>query len=359
MVDTAFVAGGGPAGLAAAIALRAKGLRVIVSDGNSPAIDKACGEGLMPDSLAAASRLGISIPEDAGFAFRGIRFCGPEHTVDANFPRGHGLGLRRTVLHARLIAQAERAGVELRWKTPLTSLNAMGARWIIGADGAASSVRRWAGLDRPHRNSRRFAFRRHYGMAPWTDCLEIHWSRDCQFYVTPVSDAEVGLVLISHDAHLRIDAALEQVPRLCQRLAGAPASSNERGAVTAICRYRRVTRNNIALIGDASGTVDAITGEGLCMAFRQAELLATSIAEGSLARYQQGHGALLRRPTFMADSMLLLDRRTGLRNRVLRSLEAKPALFADLLAMHVGERSLLQMAATGVQLGWGLLGVNL
>ena len=47
----ALIAGGGPAGLAAAIALRQKGLDVLVADALWPPIDKACGEGLMPDAL--------------------------------------------------------------------------------------------------------------------------------------------------------------------------------------------------------------------------------------------------------------------------------------------------------------------
>ena len=57
-----FVIGGGPAGLAAAIAARQRGFRVIVADGMRPPIDKACGEGLMPDGLAALERLGIRVP---------------------------------------------------------------------------------------------------------------------------------------------------------------------------------------------------------------------------------------------------------------------------------------------------------
>ena len=48
-----FIAGGGPAGLACAIAASLRGLTVQVVDGLKPPIDKACGEGLMPDTLAA------------------------------------------------------------------------------------------------------------------------------------------------------------------------------------------------------------------------------------------------------------------------------------------------------------------
>src|SRR3979490_781323 len=48
-----LVIGGGPAGLAVAIAARMKGFDVTVADGAKPPIDKACGEGLMPGTMAA------------------------------------------------------------------------------------------------------------------------------------------------------------------------------------------------------------------------------------------------------------------------------------------------------------------
>src|SRR5436309_2237554 len=53
-----FVIGGGPAGLAAAIATRRKGFRVTVADGSEPPIDKACGEGLLTDTAIAFRELG-------------------------------------------------------------------------------------------------------------------------------------------------------------------------------------------------------------------------------------------------------------------------------------------------------------
>ena len=51
-----FVAGGGPAGLAVAIAAAQRGMTVTVADSSRPPIDKACGEGIMPDGLAALRR---------------------------------------------------------------------------------------------------------------------------------------------------------------------------------------------------------------------------------------------------------------------------------------------------------------
>ena len=61
-----FVIGGGPAGLAAAIAARHRGFRVVVADGVKPPIDKACGEVLMPDAITALDRLGVAIPAAEG-----------------------------------------------------------------------------------------------------------------------------------------------------------------------------------------------------------------------------------------------------------------------------------------------------
>src|SRR5258705_171270 len=53
-----LIVGAGPAGLASAIAAARHGLRVQVIDAMKPPIDKACGEGLMPDSLEALAANG-------------------------------------------------------------------------------------------------------------------------------------------------------------------------------------------------------------------------------------------------------------------------------------------------------------
>jgi len=331
-----FVISGGPAGLAAAIAASRMGMRVVVADGNRPPIDKPCGEGMMPDSRRMAARLGIELPDSLGFEFRGIRFHGAGREVESNFPRGRGMGVRRTALHAVLVRAAERAGVELRWDSPVADMGKIGARWIVGADGSSSRVRRWAELDRCVWNSRRYAYRQHFAIAPWTDCMEVYWGEGCQIYVTPVAAGEVCLALISRDPHLRLeDALLLHFPALHQRLDGAGTTSRERGSVTSTVRLRSVARGNVALIGDASGSVDAITGEGLCLSFRQAEVLAKAMARGHLSAYNRAHPRLALRPHLMAQSMLMLDRGPGIRRWVLGAMSAQPWIFRSLLAFHV------------------------
>src|ERR1035438_7708167 len=111
-----FVVGGGPAGLATAIAARRHGLSVAVADGAIPPIDKACGEGLMPDGVEALRKLGVTVPEAEAYPFRGIRFVSDGAKAEAEFPSGTAFGIRRTNLHSILSDQAAACGVRLLWE---------------------------------------------------------------------------------------------------------------------------------------------------------------------------------------------------------------------------------------------------
>src|SRR5581483_4263589 len=360
------IVGGGPAGIAAALAARQRGLAVTVADSCIPPIDKSCGEGLMPDSIAALQRLGVTIPPMEACRFRGIRFASSGLSVEAAFPSSSGFGVRRTNLHRILIEHAEQAGVQFIWRTVVTGLHADGvlmqnklvpARWIIGADGGCSQVRRWAGLSLHRKQDQRFAFRRHYRIAPWSEFIELHWGITCQIYVTPVSAEEVCIALISRNPRLRLDEALTEFPELSERLRNVGHVSKERGAVSVTRKLARVCNQRVALIGDASGSVDAITGEGLCLAFNQASLAAKCLASGSLDAYQAGHRALTRRPAIMARLMLLLGHREKLRARMMQSFVKEPTFFARMLAAHVGMATSAKIAVNGFALGSNLLTV--
>jgi flavin-dependent dehydrogenase len=354
-MNDVFVIGGGPVGLATAIAARRKGLRVSLADGAGPCIDKACGEGLLPDGVSAAAALGLPLPAAASFALRGIRFHGEGVSVASEFPNGHGRGIRRTTLHRILVEEAERCGVELRWNAPVSSLAGITARWIVGADGIGSRVRAWAGLDRFARDRRRYGFRLHFRTAPWTDYVEVYWGDGCQVYVTPVAPDEVCIALISRDPKVRVSEALRRFPAILSKLGGVAESSAERGSLTASRKLRRVARGNVALVGDASGSVDAITGEGLCLGFRQALALADALESEDLALYESAHRRLARRPCFMADFMLTMDRSRWLRVHALPALASHPDLFSSLLAMHVGIARPQAFAASCLALGWRIL----
>jgi len=361
-----FVIGGGPAGLAAALAARRAGFDVVVADSFAPPIDKPCGEGLMPDGVLALENLGVKLPPEYVREFCGIRFCSGDATVAARFPGGTGFGVRRTLLHEAMTQAAEAAGIDLRWRSVVTGINADGvvvgdklvrARWIVGADGGGSRVRRWVGLDKHRKHDRRFAFRRHYRVAPWSEFMELHWWPGCQLYITPISRSEICVALISRNSKLRLDVALHHFPQVRARLQGAEHTSSEQGALSVTRKLERVCTERVALLGDASGGVDAITGEGLCLAFKQAELLAECLKDGDLSVYQAGHRAMGRRPAFMAGAMLLLEHRDRLRGRVMQALMDEPRIFARLLRMHVGMETPAGFASNSLALGWKLLSI--
>ena len=355
LASDVLVLGGGPAGLAAAIALRQSGVDVLLADALVPPIDKACGEGIMPDSRRQLAQLGVDLNCAYGAAFHGIRFCDDGSTVTANFSSGEGMGLRRVVLHSLLVDRARDIGVRLRWGTPVVLNRDQSAtiagerltyRYLIGADGQSSRVRAWAGLSRGTLHTRRFGFRMHYRVKPSAfdfsnPCVEVHWGPLGQAYVTPVGEDEICVAVVTRfPGMVRTAQVIDSIPTLREKLRDAEITSRERGSITTTRTLHRVVRENIALLGDASGSADAITGEGLAMAFRQALLLAASIESGSLDAYAAGHAKTLRIPQSMARSLLLMDRWPALRGKVLRVLAREPLLFEKLLRVHMGEDSL-------------------
>lgn len=385
MTTEVLIVGGGPAGLAAAIALRQRGASVTVVDAMTPPIDKTCGEGLMPDSLRELAQLGIDLSAEDGATFRGIRFVnhrigcdgtsGTRHNIDmatARFPSQEsasqtGIGLRRHLLHDRLVERAEETGVVLRWQSPvqlkddgqvLIGGEPVQYRWLIGADGHGSRVRSWAGLERGSILSRRVGFRQHFRVEPWSPYVEVHWGKTGQAYVTPVGPNEVCVATIARTLHFRLEAMLNELPVLAGKLAGCSMrdpvpADRERGAVTTTRRLERVVRGKVILIGDASGSADAITGEGMGMAFRQALLLAECLEAGKPERYNRLHPDILQLPHTMARLMLLMDRSEVFRNRALHMLSSEPTLFTRMLGVHLGSESLLGfIASRGLEVAW-------
>ena len=114
--------------------------------------------------------------------------------------------------------------------------------------------------------------------------------------------------------------------------------------------------DHVALIGDASGSADSITGEGLAVSFRQALALADAIAAGSLAHYERAHREIARLPHRMGSLMLTLDRWPRFQVQAIQALAGTPALFGELMDAHVGSRSLAALLLRrGPRFGWNLI----
>ncbi|GAA1881239.1 NAD(P)/FAD-dependent oxidoreductase [Pseudonocardia ailaonensis] len=316
-----MVAGGGPAGLVTALHAARAGLEVEVWEPRAGDVDKACGEGLMPGALAALQRLGV---DPAGHPFEGIRYVGAGHTADARFRAGPGRGIRRTTLHRALRDAALDAGARIVQRA-VTDVHQDGgsvvvagtrAAHLVAADGLHSPVRRALGLDLPAARHARFGLRRHFRTSPWSPFVEVHWSlgRDgVEAYVTPVAPDLVGVAVLG-GATGSFDAKLHGLPDLAERL-GEPAG-DVRGAGPLRQGSRRRVAGRVLLVGDAAGYVDAVTGEGLALAFAQAQAAVHAIVGGSPQQYEHHWVALTRRYRLLT-SALVLGTRPRLARRAL------------------------------------------
>lgn len=329
MIDL-LVAGGGPAGLATALYGAKAGLEVVVVERRAGVLDKACGEGMMPHTVAHLERLGI---DPDGRPLRGIRYVAGERRAEATFRAGKGRGVRRTVLHAALLDAAHLAGV--RFVTAGVgevvqdgeSVRACGlrARYLAAADGLHSPIRRDLGLDRPSVGPRRWGIRRHVEMAPWTDSVEVHWARGSEAYVTPVGDDLVGVAVLSSSKG-GFDAHFADFPALRDRMAGF-AHGPDRAAGPLRQRVSSRTAGRVMLVGDAAGYIDALTGEGMGLAFGAAEVLVDCLVTGRVDEYDRRWRQLTRRYRFLTAALVRAGTVAPVRRSIVPAAAALPAVF--------------------------------
>jgi len=354
------VAGGGPAGLAAAIHLARRGLEVALCEQRPGPPDKACGEGLMPGGVRALAGLGIleDLDPDDYHPFHQIRLIQEDGSeVAGRLPRPGGLGIRRTALIAALARAAAAAGVKLLWGQRVrghrlmpdavlveTDAETLEAELLVAADGLHSPLRRAAGLDARTSGRRRFGLRRHFRLPPPGPWVEVHLAPAVEAFVTPVGPGRTGVAFLWDRARItdpvRFETLLGRFPRLAERLATAAADSPPLGAGPLEQASTARVRDRLVLIGDAAGYVDAITGEGMSLTFAAAAALgdvvpgalAAGVGRETLLPYARICDRNFRRYARATRAVLTVVRRPRLRRAVIHGLSRHPVLLDRLLA---------------------------
>ncbi|MDN3270633.1 NAD(P)/FAD-dependent oxidoreductase [Streptomyces sp. MA15] len=329
-----LVVGGGPAGLATALHAARAGLDTVVAEPRPAPVDKACGEGLMPGAVRALTALGLHAP---GHPLTGIRYVQGPCRVEAAFRRERGLGVRRTDLHTVLHRAVLDAGVPVlplrvdgvRQDADGVSVPGAGlrARWLVAADGLHSPVRRSLGLDRPARTAPRYGLRRHYAVPPWSSRVEVHWGPDAEAYVTPLGPELVGVALLT--AHRApYDVQLTGFPELAARLPPHTAVTPVRGAGPLRRRSRTRVHGRVLFVGDAAGYVDALTGEGVCLALTGARALVANLRTGTPGRYDADWARATRRYRVLTEALVRARQQPALAPHIVPVAARLPRLFA-------------------------------
>jgi flavin-dependent dehydrogenase len=357
----AVVVGGGPAGLAFAAAAAARGLDVLVLEARAGPVDKACGEGLLPEGVRALEALGVRSrlgPADASplARLRWVDVAGP--AVEVPLPAPGGLGVRRTALSAALAQRALAAGAEVAVARVVDHRRGLDevvvrheggevrGRLLVAADGLASAVRRREGLEVVAEGGpRRFGLRRHLWRPGDGDAVEVHLGDRCEAYLTPAGQGRLGVALLFEEAAPGgFDGLLARFPALRARLAGLAPASEELGAGPFARTARTCVLDRLALLGDAAGSLDALSGEGLSLALAAALDLAAlapaALAAGArrehLLAYQRAWRRRWRTAWGATAALLAVARRPVLRRALIGLCAREPRPLARLVAAAVG-----------------------
>jgi flavin-dependent dehydrogenase len=238
-----------------------------------------------------------------------------------------GYAPRRRVLDSILIEAAISAGVEFRQGfsvddylsdgTAVTGIRGRsyesGARVIeraritVGADGRYSSLARAVGAPVYEAMPPLACYYFSYWSGAPADGLEIYLRGHSLIFVFPTNDELTAVFIgwptsefprIRRSIAASFMDALEQVPRLAQRIRSGKQEERFYGTADLPNFFRKPYGPGWALVGDAGCHKDPCMALGICDAFRDAGLLARAIDEGlsgrqplpvALGRYEE-HG---------------------------------------------------------------------
>ena len=144
--------------------------------------------------------------------------------------------------------------------------------WRPPTDCTRRSATRWAWRCQSG-GPRRWGIRRHVADGAVDRLASRCTGRDgAEAYVTPVADDCVGIAILSVDPRRLRQPLRRRSPTLRDRVHGH-AHGQDRAAGPLRQRVRSRAAGRVLLVGDAAGYVDALTGEGIGLAFGAAELL--------------------------------------------------------------------------------------
>jgi 2-polyprenyl-6-methoxyphenol hydroxylase-like FAD-dependent oxidoreductase len=353
-------------------------MRVTLCEAHPVLPQRVCGMYLCPAGVALLDRLGLRERLGAGARqLRGMVMVAPNlQRLETYFPSGekvpsYGLALPRPALDEALLAVAREAGVEVRMGERVRELERSAEGWragdlearlLIGADGRKSFTARLLGLALPVRRSRTALHIDRPARHSLPPMGQMHvFAGGTYIGINSIRAETVNFSMVCHPEALRgrpaaqlINQHLERSPYLGEMLAPLPMEARPVATFPTGARVRCAATENAALVGDASGYIDPLTGEGIYGAFWTAEALAESVIAGwsnlpaALARYARIRARQQRLKGALCEGFQQVIRRPWMANGVQRLLSCRPAV-ADAFIGIIGNsyspwRGLARMA---------------
>lgn len=371
-----IVVGGGPAGAATAARLSGAGFDVLVLDRAAFPREKACAEFLSPGAVDGLAQLGMLDLVGAHGAWQlGMRIVSERSAFTVRYRDGQrGLGIPRPTLDALLLDRARKAGARVHERTGVVGAlvergfvsgvrlrngRTLRARFVVAADGLRSPVARSLGLERAPRWPQRLglvARVRGVEASPY-GLMAVGRGGYCGVAAVGGGETSVGMAVAERTRFAGESAAalfarmVASLPAVREATAGSARTTAIRGLAPLARRVRRVSGPGYLLVGDAAGSTDPFTGEGVFRALRGAELAAAAVTR-ALAHpglLPDGYAAA-RRDAFAAKELACLGlqvalaapglfdhclRRAGSRERAARTLAG---VFGDYLPAQAALR---------------------
>lgn len=357
------VIGGGPVGLVMALLLNKEGHEVHLYEKGKWPKDKACGQGLMPSGLNILEALGVTFKEgEEAFSFKGVQYNDGLLSLGGTLPR-EGLGIERKVLSQKLVdaCQKERriklfdemtvtniqvgqSSVRLNLEDKERKTNFDEFDYAFACDGLNSFVRKKLANRKVRSGVWRMGAREHFDCPPWSNKVEVYWQDGVEAYVTPVNNNKVEVAFLWFEDALNPleetllntnikDQLWRRFPELRKKLSPYKTQKDFRGYGPFSTYAERIKKDRVFFAGDAYCFVDGITGEGLSLGFKGAQIIARNFL-----KWKWWHALQFKlhyfHYTFMVRFALALSYNRRFRRMLFRMVQKVPKSFNIILKLN-------------------------